>query len=75
MRSLDVAIIGAGISGLSTAFYLSRQLPNLSLGLIEPRERYGGLISTSNLDGFLFEEGPDSLVRYKPEASFVRARR
>ena len=39
---LDVAIIGAGISGISMAAHLARDLPGLSFTLIERRARAGG---------------------------------
>ncbi|MGB9431547.1 MAG: protoporphyrinogen oxidase [Candidatus Acidiferrum sp.] len=51
-----VAVIGAGISGLSCAYRL-RQLGIPSL-VLEARDRPGGVIGTIRRNGFLFETGP-----------------
>lgn len=58
----DVAILGAGISGLATAF----ELKNLSQGslriaLFEKSNRAGGYIQTINKERFQFELGPNSI--------------
>ena len=47
-------IIGAGISGLSAAYYLRDQNPTI----FEKTARAGGWIRTVEQDGFLFELGP-----------------
>lgn len=61
MRRKKIAIIGAGISGLSTAWYLrSTGLP-LDVHLFEKTTRVGGLIQTDYTKGFLFEKGPRTL--------------
>lgn len=61
-----VAIVGGGISGLSTAWYLSRAgIPSC---LIEARPRLGGVITTDLVDGCLIEGGPDSFLAAKPWA-------
>ncbi|WP_049758537.1 flavin-containing monooxygenase [Phenylobacterium zucineum] len=38
----DVAIIGAGISGIGCAYLLRKQCPNLSIVILEALESYGG---------------------------------
>jgi protoporphyrinogen/coproporphyrinogen III oxidase len=59
-------IIGGGISGLSTAWYLSRAgIPSI---LIEMRPRLGGVIETHYVDGCVIEAGPDSFLSIKPAA-------
>lgn len=65
---VDVAIVGGGISGLSTAFYLTRAEPGLRIELLDRAQRVGGIVSTSECDGFLLEASADSFVRQKPEA-------
>ncbi|MEE2674031.1 MAG: protoporphyrinogen oxidase [Myxococcota bacterium] len=75
-RSLDVAIIGGGISGLAAAFHLrSRQEPNgsLSLRVFEARDRLGGTIQTERIGAetpgdCLCEAGADSMITSKPAA-------
>ena len=59
-------IIGGGISGLSTAYYLSKS--GAASTIIESRPRLGGVIQTEELDGCLMEAGPDSFLSAKPAA-------
>ena len=40
--TVDVAIIGAGLGGLSTAFYLQKLHPNLNIVILEASHRIGG---------------------------------
>ena len=61
-----VAIIGGGISGLSTAYYLARR--GIASTLIESRPRLGGVIQTEHVDGCTIEAGPDSFISAKPAA-------
>ncbi|HMC82875.1 MAG TPA: protoporphyrinogen oxidase [Candidatus Polarisedimenticolia bacterium] len=61
-----VIIVGGGISGLSTAFYLRRARPDVGIVLFEGRSRLGGVITTCRRDGFVIEGGPDSFVTAKP---------
>ena len=68
----QVIIIGGGISGLATAYYLEQQaaaanLP-LSTTIIEKEPILGGKIATHRGDGFIMEGGPESFVTRKPEA-------
>ncbi len=59
-------IIGAGISGLSAAYYLARKgAPSI---VFDPRGRPGGVIETVRTDGFTIDAGPDSFLAAKPEA-------
>jgi oxygen-dependent protoporphyrinogen oxidase len=61
-----VAIIGGGISGLSTAYYLAKA--GISSTLLEPRPRLGGVIQSAHVDGCVVEAGPDSFISMKPAA-------
>lgn len=60
----DVAIVGAGITGLATAHFLTRR--GLRVRLIEAQERAGGAIRTSLQGGFQIEHGPNSLLDTDP---------
>jgi oxygen-dependent protoporphyrinogen oxidase len=64
--STDVAIIGGGISGLTTAFDLTRA--GVRALVIEARPRVGGLIHTEHENGFVLEAGPDAMLVQKPAA-------
>ena len=42
MDKTDVIIIGAGIAGIASAYYLKKNFPNLSYRIIESRKNVGG---------------------------------
>ena len=42
MEKIDVVIIGAGIAGIASDYYLQRNFPNLSFKIIESRSDVGG---------------------------------
>lgn len=52
---MKIAILGAGISGLSTAFYLRKKHPHIQLQIFEKEVHAGGLIQTKTAGGFVFE--------------------
>ena len=65
-----VTIVGGGIAGLATAFYLqqkSREKGNeLQYTIIESASDFGGKIVTENVSGFTIEGGPDLMLTQKP---------
>ena len=63
-----VAIIGAGLTGLSAAHRLCSLDPQIDVTLFEAADRSGGLIETVRRDGFLIERGADSFITNKPAA-------
>ncbi|KAF9431420.1 oxygen-dependent protoporphyrinogen oxidase [Entomortierella beljakovae] len=64
-----IAVIGGGISGLSTAWYLARTAPsNVAITLLEGSKRIGGWLHSDRIDdphnpggSILLERGPRSL--------------
>jgi protoporphyrinogen/coproporphyrinogen III oxidase len=60
-----VAIIGAGITGLTAAFCLKRQ--GLAVTVYEAGVRAGGVIQSVRRDGFLAESGPNTILETSPE--------
>ena len=60
----EVVIVGGGISGLATAYFLGRH--GLRSTIIEKQPRLGGLIQTDKIEGCELEAGPDSFVAAKP---------
>ncbi len=60
-----VAVIGAGVAGLSAARTLQDELPEVRVDVLERSDRVGGLVETERTsEGFLIEHGPDSLVTH-----------
>ena len=53
-----VAVIGGGISGLTTAFYLKKAGKDV---VIFEKENLGGSIQSKESDGTVFDLGPNSL--------------
>lgn len=52
---MKVAIIGGGISGLSTAFYIKRLSPTSQITIYEKENRFGGKLQTDKKTGFSVE--------------------
>jgi oxygen-dependent protoporphyrinogen oxidase len=67
----SVAIIGAGITGLTAAFYLRRA--GFAVTIFEASQRAGGVIQSIRKDGFLAEFGPNTILETSPKiAQLVR---
>ncbi len=65
----NVVIIGGGISGLATAYYLRQYAPpTVQITLIESAPRLGGKIASVYDHGFIVECGPDSFITQKTAA-------
>jgi oxygen-dependent protoporphyrinogen oxidase len=60
-----VAIIGAGITGLTAAFYLKRK--GIPVTVYEASGRVGGVIQSLRQDGWLAEFGPNTLLETSPK--------
>lgn len=61
----DVVIIGAGLTGLTLAFYLKKA--GKSVAVLDKGAHTGGVIQSHTEDGFLFESGPNTGVLSYPE--------
>ncbi len=67
----SVAIIGAGITGLTAAFYLKRH--GVPVTVYEAGGRAGGVIQSLRKDGFLAEFGPNTILETSPKiAQLIR---
>ena len=60
----QTVIIGGGIAGLATAFYL-RECGLVKYTLVEQSAHWGGKITSVQQNGFLVEGGPDSFLAQK----------
>ena len=63
----DIVIIGAGLTGLTLAFYLKKNQKDILV--IEKSDRTGGVIHTGNENGFVYETGPNTGVVGNPEVA------
>ena len=66
-KNIDIAIIGAGLTGLTTAFWLTRA--GKKIQIIERQNRAGGQIRTFQEYGFVYESGPNTGVVSYPEVA------
>lgn len=65
MTSVDVLVVGGGISGLSTAWWLARA--GFSVELWEAGDRPGGKILSPRTDGYLTERAAAMVMNFRPE--------
>ncbi|ADH99978.1 protoporphyrinogen oxidase [Salisediminibacterium selenitireducens] len=69
MTTRRIAVIGGGITGLSAAFYLQKEIEagniDAQYTLYEAKAELGGRIETVKKDGFTIETGPDSFLARK----------
>lgn len=67
-----VVVVGGGISGLSTAFFVMEEAKKYRVAIrctvVERDTRWGGKILTNRLPNLLIEGGPDSFLTSKPWA-------
>ncbi|HLR65778.1 protoporphyrinogen oxidase [Virgibacillus alimentarius] len=68
----NIVIVGGGITGLSAAYYLQKEIKQKNLPytvkLVEAGDHLGGKIQTVKKDGFTIERGPDSFLERKKSA-------
>ena len=65
-NAVEVQVVGGGITGLATAWYLREA--GAAVTLYEAGERLGGKIQTGDLDGVPVELGPDTFLARVPWA-------
>ncbi|WP_416149194.1 protoporphyrinogen oxidase [Salipaludibacillus sp. HK11] len=69
MSKQRIAIIGGGMTGLSAAYYLQKEIKidkiDAEYVLYEASDRLGGRIQTDYTDGFVIEQGPESFLARK----------
>jgi len=67
-----ILIAGSGITGLSAAWNILKKAKatgkSPQIIVVEKEPRLGGKTQTQVIDGMILEEGPDSVIAYKPWA-------
>ncbi|MDL9936405.1 protoporphyrinogen oxidase [Gordonia sp. ABSL1-1] len=64
-----VAVIGAGISGLTAAFRLRQQLgADARIDVLDAADRLGGILHTTAVGGQLVDVGAEAFIVRRPEA-------
>ncbi|MCH2207012.1 MAG: protoporphyrinogen oxidase [Lentisphaerales bacterium] len=63
----SIAIIGGGVSGLTSALYIHKALPDCAITLYEEDNRLGGKIKSEKQSDFLFEHGPNGFMDSRQE--------
>jgi len=56
-----VVVVGGGVSGLATAWYL-HQLTSARVTVLEATDRVGGALGSDRIDGFLLEHAADQFL-------------
>jgi cation diffusion facilitator CzcD-associated flavoprotein CzcO len=70
VENFDVLIVGAGISGIGSAYHLSHQLPNRSYVVLEAQNGYGGTWRTHRYPGIRSDSDLYTFgFRFKPWTS------
>ncbi|GAB5411179.1 MAG: protoporphyrinogen oxidase [Chlamydiales bacterium] len=55
---MKIGVLGAGIAGLSLAYYLRKKWPDCEITLVDKAERAGGVLSSVEEGDFFFSQGP-----------------
>ncbi|MEM7029672.1 MAG: protoporphyrinogen oxidase [Chloroflexota bacterium] len=67
-----ILIVGGGISGLATAYFLQKEANAAGISLqytvVEKESHLGGKVVSKRSDGFVIEGGPDAFLTQKPWA-------
>ncbi|MDR1477434.1 MAG: protoporphyrinogen oxidase [Planctomycetaceae bacterium] len=63
---MRVAIIGAGISGLSAAYRLNQLDSEIEITIFDRRDRVGGVLNTVERDGYEIELSADNFISTLP---------
>ncbi len=69
--SKKVVVLGAGISGLTPAYFLAKE--GFDVTVLEKKREVGGSVETVKENGFLFDRGPNSGLETTPVLSKILA--
>ncbi len=61
-------VVGGGISGLTAAFQVRQERPDVEVMVLEREDRVGGTATSDAVDGFLVDRGPNGFLTNVPDA-------
>lgn len=64
----DVIVVGGGITGLATAWYVRQHHPETTVAVLEASPRVGGKIASATVAGHRVDCGPDAFLARVPGA-------
>ncbi|KAF1840327.1 protoporphyrinogen oxidase [Cucurbitaria berberidis CBS 394.84] len=71
-----IAVLGGGIAGLASAYFVGKEFPNSKITIFESGKETGGWIKSRRVDvpggDILFELGPRTLRNATPTASLIQ---
>jgi hypothetical protein len=71
----NIAVLGGGITGLASAYFLTQEFPNAKITLFEAKETLGGWVKSTKIDvgdgEVMFESGPRSLRPQAPAGTIA----
>ncbi|MBN1119421.1 MAG: protoporphyrinogen oxidase [Bacteroidales bacterium] len=65
LEKIDAVVLGAGLTGLTAAYYLKKA--GKKVLVLEKENRPGGVINSIKKSGFLYETGPNTGIIASPE--------
>jgi oxygen-dependent protoporphyrinogen oxidase len=68
MAEERVAVVGAGIAGLSAAWFLRQRMPQASIVVLDSGDRPGGKLRAAEVGGVAVDVGAESMLARRPEA-------
>lgn len=75
VQAPGIAVLGAGITGLTTAYLLADTFPKLRITLVESKDTLGGWVRSKKVDvgdgEVIFEQGPRSLRPQPPNGTLA----
>jgi len=67
-RTLRVAVVGGGVSGLAVAHRVGQALPDAEVLVLEASGRLGGSLHTAEVGGVVVDVGAEAMLNRRPEA-------
>lgn len=65
---MRIVVVGAGIGGLSAAWFAQRERPDAQVTVLEGSPRVGGKLASAQVAGHTVDVGAESILARRPEA-------